>query len=447
MSKTLRRHALQIFRAALRAADPAEAIKRHVQLEGDVLIVDRCRCRLADFRRIQVIGAGKAGASMTAALERLLGNRISGGLVNVKHGHLAKLKRVRLNECSHPIPGEAGERGAHEILKIAHEAGPGDLILCVISGGASALLPLPSDTVPLADKQRTTALMLECGADIHELNTVRKHISNIKGGRLARAAAPATVISLILSDVIGDDLEAIGSGPTAPDPSTFVDALAVLDRYRLRDRVPESVRRHLERGVGGGIEDTPKQVQGVQNVIVGSNTLAIDAAAIQAKKLGYRTLVLSTRIEGETREIARMHAAILREIAATARPIPPPACILSGGETTVTLRGAGLGGRNQEFALAAAIDIAGLENVVVLSCGTDGTDGPTDAAGAIVDGCTVTPNTALDARRSLAENDAYHFFDALGDLVRTGPTGTNVMDIHVMLTGAQPHGPGRRPKS
>ena len=428
-------HALSIFKAGLRAADPVEAVLRHGRLAGESLIVARRRYDLRRFSRIQVIGAGKAGATMAAALERLLGRRITGGLVNVKDGHTARLRRVELQECRHPIPDERGIEGAQRIAEIAAEAGPEDLLLCVISGGASALLPFPAPPITLAEKQETTRLLLECGANIHEINAVRKHISAIKGGQLARLAAPATVVSLLLSDVIGDDLEVIGSGPTAPDPSTFHDALSVLDKYGLRARIPQMVRERLEDGAGGRIEDTPKRLDNAQNVVIGSNRLAVEAAAAKAKELGYRTLVLSTMIEGETRDIARMHAAIAKEIVASGMPLKPPACILSGGETTVTIRGKGLGGRNQEFALAAAIDIAGLRGVTVLSGGTDGTDGPTDAAGAVAYGSTV-PQAAkkgLDAKRYLADNDSYHFFEPLKDLVKTGPTGTNVMDLRIVL--------------
>jgi glycerate 2-kinase len=433
----MKSHALSIFKAGLRAADPAEAVARHVRVDGDALIVDRRRYDLRRFSRILVIGAGKAGASMSAALERLLGRRISDGLVNVKDGHTARLRRVRLNECRHPIPDERGVEGAKRIAEIASEAREDDLVLCVISGGASALLPLPAPPVTLGEKQQTTQLLLDCGANIHEINAVRKHISAIKGGQLARLASPATVVSLLLSDVIGDDLAVIGSGPTAPDPSTFEDAAAVLDRYGLRSRVPLSVRQRLERGAAGSIEDTPKSLDNVQNVVIGSNRLAVNAAAAKAKELGYRTLVLSTVIEGETREVARMHAAIAREIVASGQPVKAPACVLSGGETTVTIRGKGLGGRNQEFALAAAVDIDGLEGVVVLSAGTDGTDGPTDAAGAWADANTAARARAkgMDAKRYLSDNDSYRFFDALGNLIKTGPTGTNVMDLRIVLVG------------
>jgi hydroxypyruvate reductase len=314
-------------------------------------------------------------------------------------------------------------------------------VICLISGGASALLPAPAPPITLEEKQQVTRLLLACGATIHEINAVRKHISEVKGGQLARLAYPARVLSLLLSDVIGDPLDVIGSGPTAPDASTFADALAVLDKYGLRERVPAPVRERLERGAAGEIPETPKAddpvFQRTQNLIVGNNRTAVDAAAKIARVFGFRPLVLSTMIEGETREVARVHAAIVREILASGRPARPPVCLISGGETTVTLRGNGLGGRNQEFVLAAAIELAGLPDVVVLSGGTDGTDGPTDAAGAIADGATLAraERIGLDARRMLAENDSYHFFEPLGDLIKTGPTNTNVMDLRLLLVG------------
>jgi hydroxypyruvate reductase len=432
---TLRRDALSIFKAALRAADPVQAVLRHVRLDGATLIAGQRRYDLRRFDHIYVIGAGKASAMMALALERLLGRRITGGLINVKYGHTARLRRIELNECGHPIPDEQGVAGARRIMAIATDAGPGDLVLCVMSGGGSALLPFPAPPITLAEKQDATRLLLECGANIHEMNTIRKHLSEIKGGRLARAAEPAPVLSLLLSDVVGDDIGVIGSGPTAPDPSTFGDALGIIDHYHLRRRLPRSVRERLEKGSGGEFEDTPKRIGNAQNLVIGSNRLAIEAAATKAKDLGYRTLIISTVVEGETRDVARVHAAIAKEIIASGNPVKRPACILSGGETTVTIRGAGLGGRNQEFALAAALDLDGMPNTGLLSAGTDGTDGPTDAAGAYADGSTVqrAKQAGLDAKRYLVENDSYHFFEPLGDLIKTGPTGTNVMDVRMVL--------------
>jgi hydroxypyruvate reductase len=427
MSRLLRRQALSIFRAALAAADPVDAVLRHLRSRD-----------FSRFRHIYVVGAGKAGASMALAAERALGRRITAGLVNVKYGSTAKLRRIELNPCGHPLPDAPGVAGSTRIAAMASQAGEGDLVLCLISGGASALLPLPADPITLAEKQATTQLLLACGATIHEFNCVRKHLSRIKGGQLARLAAPAAVESLLLSDVIGDDLDVIGSGPTAPDASTFADALAILEKFGLVERVPATVRQRLEQGTRGELPETPKPgdrlFRGVRNVLVGNNRLALDAAARRARDLGFRTLVLSSEIQGETREIARMHAAIAREIVSTSRPVKAPACIVTGGETTVTLRGDGLGGRNQEFVLAAAIEIAGLPNVVVLSAGTDGSDGPTDAAGAIADGDTLRRNP--EARRYLDRNDSYRYFQPLNDLIVTGPTDTNVMDVRILLVGA-----------
>ena len=436
----LRRDALAIFQAALKAADPVEAIRRHVKLSGGVMQVGRKRYGLERFRRVVVLGAGKASARMAEALEKQLGRRISLGLINTKYGHLARLKRIELHECGHPVPDAAGVEGSRRIAALAAEATYEDLVIVLISGGASALMPLPAEPITLEEKQETTRLLLACGAAIQEINAVRKHISAIKGGQLARLAAPATVLALMLSDVIGDPLDVIGSGPTAPDASTFHSAWSVIEKYELQDRIPGVVRHRLEAGMLGEIEETPKAgdacFRRVQNVIVGSNRLAVDAAARSAREHGYRPVVLSTLIEGETRDVAGMHAAILKEAIASGRPARPPVCFISGGETTVTLRGEGLGGRNQEFALACALSLDGVSAAVALSGGTDGSDGPTDAAGALADGRTLqrAREAGLDAAAFLVRNDSYRFFDALGDLIRTGPTGTNVMDVRLLLT-------------
>ena len=425
-TRRLRRQALAIFKAALAAADPADAVMRYLR-----------RRDFSRYRNIYVVGAGKAGASMARAAEHVLGRRIAAGSVNVKYGHVARLRRIALNECGHPVPDERGVEGARRIAEIASRAGRDDLVLCLVSGGASALLPYPTPPVTLAEKQEVTRLLLKCGADIHEINAIRKHISGIKGGQLARLAAPAAVEALLLSDVIGDDLDVIGSGPAAPDASTFASAAAILKRYGIYDSVPQTVRERLEGGARGEIAETPKPgdpvFARVRNTVVGSNRMALNAASRRARALGFHTLVLASRIQGETREAARMHAAIAREIVETGRPVNPPACIVTGGETTVTIRGDGLGGRNQEFVLAAALDIAGLPATVVLSGGTDGTDGPTDAAGAIADGDTL--RRGPDARAYLDRNDSYHYFEALDDLLITGPTNTNVADVRILLVG------------
>jgi glycerate 2-kinase len=439
IERKLRRQAVAIFRAALAAADPVAATLRHVRVVNAVLLAASTRYPLRSIRKIHVIGGGKAGAAMARATEKLdLPNALRGdSLVNVKDGNRAKLRWIQLNECGHPVPDQRGVHGAERIAEIATGAGPDDLVLCLVSGGASALLPLPAPPITLEEKQAATRLLLASGANIHEINTVRKHISLIKGGQLARMAYPARVLSLILSDVIGDDLDVIGSGLTAPDASTFGGAKAVLEKYGIIGRVPASVRERIESGARGEIRETPKAgnpaFTRTQNLVVGSNRLAVEAAAAHARELGFNTIILSTMVQGETREIARMHAAIAKEIARYGHPIAPPACVITGGETTVTLRGDGLGGRNQEFVLAAAIDLAGLDGVVVLSGGTDGTDGPTPAAGAIADGQTIERGPG--APQYLAANDSYHYFEKLNDLLITGPTNTNVADVRVILVG------------
>lgn len=376
---------------------------------------------------------------MAAAAERILGRRIIAGFVNVKERYGKKLRRIELHTCGHPVPDARGLRGAQRIAEIAASAGREDLVVCLISGGASALLPLPAEPITLDEMQEATRLLLASGADIQEFNTIRKHFSQIKGGQLARLAAPARVEALLLSDVIGDDPGVIGSGPTAPDASTFADALRILDKYGLRARVPASLRARFEQGASGAIPETPKSTDAlfarVRNTVVGSNRLALAAAARRARELGLRPLVLASGVQGETREMARMHAAIAREIVTSGRPIRPPACVITGGETTVTLKANGKGGRNQEFVLAAALEIADLPRTVVFSAGTDGTDGPTDAAGAIADGATLSRKP--DARAFLDRNDSYHYFEPLGDLIKTGPTHTNVMDVRLILVGSQ----------
>lgn len=432
-----RKHAFQIFRAALVASDPEKAVLRHLAFDGRTLRAGRRRYALSRFDRIRIIGAGKASAAMARAVERVLGRGIAAGFVNVNDGATQRSRRIHFHPSGHPVPDQRGLDGTLQIARIAEESCQRDLLIAVISGGASALMPDPAPPVTLADIQETTRQLLACGATIHELNTIRKHIATLKGGGLARLAAPATILALILSDVIGDNLDVIGSGPTAPDPSTFFDAGRIYEKYSLRP--PEAVWDRIQRGKAGIIAETPKPGDAcfarVQNLIVGSNRLAIDAAAQQARALGYRPLILSTFIEGEARDIASMHAAIVKEIRASGHPIRPPACILSGGETTVTVRGTGQGGRNQEFTLAAALALENFPRATIFSAGTDGIDGPTDAAGAIADEATMPRARALglDPRAFLAANDSYHFFERLGALIKTGPTGTNVMDIRILL--------------
>ncbi len=435
----LRSAGRRIFTAALVAADPRAAVRRHLRVEGQKLGAGGASFDLGRIRRVLVVGAGKASAAMAAAVEEVLGERVAGGLVNVKTGHGAALRRVRLCEAAHPVPDAAGVEGARRMVELLAGAGEDDLVIACISGGGSALLPLPAAGLGLAEKQEVTRQLLACGATIQEINAVRKHLSGVKGGQLARAAAPAPVLACILSDVIGDPPDAIASGPTAPDPTTFGDALRILDRYGLRERAPAAARAHLEAGAKGERPETPKPgdpiFARVTNVLVANSAQAVEAAELEANRLGLRALVLSTTVDGETREAARVHAAVAREVRSFGRPVAPPACLISGGETTVTLRGQGVGGRNQEFVLAAALALEGAPGVVVFSAGTDGTDGPTDAAGAVADGetCARARALGLDPQGHLDRNDAYPLFQALGDLVITGPTRTNVMDLRLLL--------------
>ena len=409
--------------------------------EGTRLTIGGEVLDLAAVRQIVVVGLGKAGASMAGAVEEILGDRIQRGVVVTKYGHVQPMKTIRLHEAGHPVPDEAGIAGAQAILDCVKGLGPEDLVLVLISGGGSALTPAPVEGISLAEKQALTKALLACGADIREMNMLRKHISRIKGGQLARAAQPAQVRTLILSDIVGDPLDAIASGPTVPDPTTYADALGILDKYRIRQEIPTGIRTHLEAGAAGKVSETPKPTDPlfarVKSLMVASNIQALEAAKAEAQRLGLRAMILSSFIEGETRDVARMHAALALEVRASGNPVAPPVCFITGGETTVTLKGKGKGGRNQEFALAAALDIAGLRDVVVLSAGTDGTDGPTDAAGAIADGDTLERAVAagLKPRAALDGNDAYPFFARLSDLIITGPTRTNVMDVRLVLVG------------
>ncbi len=438
---SLRDSACQIFRASLRAVDPAEAVRRHLLCEGGHLLAGGASYPLDSIERIVLVGAGKASGAMAEAVEGIVGDRIADGLVTVTAGQSFPTRRVRLQPAGHPIPDEAGLRGAETILSLLSSAGERDLVIALISGGGSALLPLPVTGVRLADKQEMTRQLLACGATIKESNVIRKHLSRMKGGRLAAAAAPAHLIALILSDVVGDPLDAIASGPTAPDGSSYADAWAIVQKYDLERTAPLAVLRHMRAGLRGEAPETPKPQDPlfakVRNIIVGSNLQALKGAASRARALGLSPLILSSSVEGDTREVARVHAALAREVRATGNPLPPPACLISGGETTVTLRGKGQGGRNQEFVLVAALEIEGIQDVVVFSAGTDGADGPTDAAGAIADGATVlrARSLGLDPVRVLDDNDSYHLFQRLGDLVVTGPTNTNVMDIRLILVG------------
>jgi glycerate 2-kinase len=425
----------RVMESALAAVEPGEAVRRALTLDGDRLTVGDREYSLASYDRAIVVGAGKASAPMAAAVEEVLGERVADGLVVVKHGHTHPTRTVKLREASHPIPDESCVDGTAELVSLLGTTGPRDLVIVTLSGGGSALMLLPAEGISLADMQRTTDVLLRAGATINELNTIRKHLEQAKGGGLARLAAPSDVLALVLSDVVGNPLDVIASGPTVPDTSTYADSCAIVDRFGIWDRLPASVAGRLRDGRDGKIADTPKPgdpiFAGVNTVVVASNELAAEAGVRQAESEGLSAMLLTTYVEGEAREVAKVVAAFAREEAARNNPLPRPACLVFGGETTVLVKGTGLGGRNQELALAASIKLAGQENVIVAALATDGNDGPNDATGALVDGSTVARARALglDPEAYLANNDAYHFFDALGDLLITGPTNTNVNDL------------------
>jgi hydroxypyruvate reductase len=434
-----RADAAAIFDAALAAADPGRCVERALAVTADELRVADAVIPWREIDRVLVVGAGKATPAMAAAAEAILGDRVTAGAITTKHGHSRPLRRIATTEAGHPVPDEAGVVGARRIIGLLASAGERDLVLGLFSGGGSALMPAPATGLTLAHKQETTRLLLASGASIDEVNAVRKHLSAAKGGWLAHVAQPARMVCLLLSDVIGDPPGTIASGPASPDDSTYADCLELARRYRLLDRLPDPVRQRLEQGAAGQTAETPKAGDAcfsrVVTRVVGNNALSLAAARDEAEHRGYRSLLLSSRIQGEAREVAAVYAALAQEVCASGLPVAPPACLLLGGETTVTLRGSGRGGRNQELALAAAIRLAGQEQVTLLSAGTDGTDGPTDAAGAIVDGGTVGRAAArgLIAAHHLENNDAYPLLAASQDLLVTGATGTNVMDLHVIL--------------
>lgn len=425
----------RVMQAALAAVEPGEAVRRALKRDGEQVTVAGRAYNLAEYDRVIVVGAGKASAPMAAAVEDVVGERCIDGLVVVKHGHTHPTRTVRLREASHPIPDETCVGGTAELVGLLATTGPRDLVVVVLSGGGSALMLLPTEGISLADMQQTTDVLLRAGATINELNTIRKHLEQAKGGGLARLAAPSDVLALVLSDVVGNPLDVIASGPTVPDTSTYADTCSIIERFGIWDRLPAAVAQRLRDGRDGKIADTPKPgdplFDRVQTVVVASNELAAEAGVQQAELEGFNALLLSTYIEGEAREVAKVVAGLAREEVASGRPLPRPACLILGGETTVTVRGTGLGGRNQELALAASFKIAGLENVIIAALATDGNDGPNDATGALADGSTLARAEAagLDPNAYLTNNDAYHFFEALGDLLMTGPTNTNVNDL------------------
>jgi glycerate 2-kinase len=435
---------VDIFNAALAAVDPYNAVFKSVSVEHNELQIAGAKYDLASFKRIIVVGAGKATARMALAVESLLGDRIATGLIVVKDGHTAALKIIEQVEAAHPVPNEAGIAGAQRILQMVRAADDKTLVICLLSGGASALLVAPVEGVTLDDKQETTRLLLNAGASINELNAVRKHLSMVKGGRLAQAAFPARMVTLIVSDVIGDPLDVIASGPTSPDNSTFAVAWAVIEKYGLQKKLPARVAEYLQRGISGQAPETVKAndacLTRTRNVIVAGIRQALTAAQKKSEQLGFSSKTISDKLQGEARNAALFLAQAARSELAAMKP-NERRCLLSGGETTVTVRGAGKGGRNQEFALAFALEIDGLRGVTMLSAGTDGSDGPTDAAGAMVDGNTASQarELGIDPLSYLADNDSYAFLQQLDTSsgthshFKTGPTGTNVMDIQIVL--------------
>lgn len=431
----------KLQRAALDAVDPMTAMRRHVCREGNALVVDERRYRLDDWQRVFVVGGGKAAVLMGAAIADILGERLDQGVLVTKYGYGGDNdsissafdlsdSHIQVVEAGHPVPDENSVRGAQAVADLVSRATAEDLVICLISGGGSSLLTLPVPSLTLGDLQALTDALLRSGATIDEINTVRKHLSRIKGGNLARLAAPASVITCILSDVVGDPLDVIASGPTVPDTTTVADARAVLGRYDIDDDERLSSLRETPKP-GDAIFDH------VQHVVIGSNRQAATAAVEEARELGFKALLLSTYVEGEAREVAKVAAGLAKGVRMHGDPVSPPACLVWGGETTVTVRGEGKGGRNQELALSAALALEGWQQVLIAALATDGTDGPTDAAGAVVTGDTVghARELGLDPRAALEANDSYHFFEALDGLIHTGPTGTNVNDLLFVLVG------------
>ncbi len=429
----MKKLAESIFYSALEAVNPYKAAFTHTAHIRDEYVSGR-------YERLLVIGFGKAAAPMAKAIEDELADLITDGLVITKHGHAEgyELERISICEASHPVPCQLGSAATDRIIRLTTAADERTLVVTLISGGGSALFLAPADGITLCEKQEVTSLLLKAGADINEMNCVRKHLSKVKGGRLAEIIQPARNISLILSDVMGDRLDVIASGPTAPDSSTFAEALSVLDKYAIRQQVPASVLKLLQDGIDGAGAETPKADNSVfnqmENIIIASNRLALEAALAVAVEAGMPAEVISSEISGEARDVGRAFARRALEIK-NSGAYRKPACLISGGETTVTVRGHGKGGRNTEMALAFAMEVEGADGITFLSAGTDGNDGPTDAAGAIVNGHTIryAAEKGLDSVQHLNNNDSYHFFKKLDQLLITGPTGTNVMDMQIVI--------------
>ncbi len=428
----------EITKEVLAELSPERCLSCAVRLEGERLCAGPYRYDLRRFRRVLVLGFGKASVRMAQGLEEILGPRISAGFVVTAEGCSLPTRIVEVAEAGHPLPDERTIQAAMRIWQMVRDADKNDLLIFLISGGGSALFELPAAGLALEDIVRTTDLLLRSGATIHELNAVRKHLSQVKGGKIAQLAWPARVLGLVLSDVPGDDLSTIASGPLYPDPTTFAQAVEILRRHGVWEEVPSAVRDRLSRGAEGRLPETPKPgdpcFSKVRHVIVGSGRTALAAAQGLGHKMGFRTLVLTSTLRGEAREVGKFFAGLAEEEREFDRPVRPPALLLAAGETTVTVRGKGLGGRNQELALAFALEIQGLSSVALLSLATDGKDGPTDAAGAIVDGGSAERmrKAGIDPKEALLANDSYHALFASGDLLRIGPTGTNVADLVIL---------------
>lgn len=441
--RSLKREARAIFRAGLRAVHAGKAVSRYVQIEKkrgrEILVCGRRKIPLAKTERIIVLGAGKASSQMARALERRLGNRIAGGAVVTQYGHAEKCERVEILEASHPVPDMSGVEASGKIEAWAAGAREADVVIFLLSGGGSALMPAPAPGISLEDKQFVTNALLRAGAPIQALNCVRKHLSALKGGNLARKVFPAQMSVLLVSDVIGDPLDVIASGPAAGDSSTFAQAKEHLQRYGGLRRMPKAVRKRIEAGCRGDIPDTPAPgseiFRRVSHHVAANNEIALRAARHKAKSLGYDVRIRTGALSGDACGAGRRIAEEARKIAYDSRRRRSPICLLYGGETTVRVSGDGLGGRCQELALAFAIEIRGLGNVCLLAAGTDGKDGPTEAAGAVVDGKTAktAKNSMLDPNARLRDNDSHSFLRPRGACVITGPTATNVMDLVILL--------------
>ncbi len=432
---------IELVNKAIESADPSSKMRSRVRIDGECLKIGTYELDLSEVGKIIVVGGGKASGNMAEVFEEIFGDRITSGVVNVPEGTASvyRTRKIKLVEAGHPLPTRAGVKGAEEMINLVSDLEPQDLVVCLLSGGGSALITLPAEGISLDELRETTQLLLKSGAMIQEVNAVRKHLSRIKGGQLAKAAHPARVITLLISDVVGDRLDTIASGPTYPDPMTFSDALAVIEKYGLIEKAPKNILKHLKKGAEEKVPETPKPggkyFLNTFYEIIASNADAIRAAMEVGKSHGFNVSILTTTMQGEAREVGAHLATIAKGVIEASKPVSRPALLISGGETTVTVKGEGIGGRNQELVLSAAIGISGLGNATVASFSTDGIDGPTDAAGAVADSFTLEKarHLKLDPVLHLERNDSHSFFKEIGDLLITGPTRTNVMDIACLI--------------